>query len=257
MLVEAKAHTRELRSDCQANEDGGWPAIRLALGNVKRDLGVPEERDWLNRYYQFANRLAVLHLLLSNNANARLLFVYFIGDERPDGIPCPQNKGEWEPALLEQANWLGLSDEHKLANRIYKLFVPTVMVGDKVPVLPERKETDRLRAGGGDRPKADAFGPMPVAPVGEGSAQCWMYLVKSDRIKVGQHQRTQTTSDTDGCVELVSETIQDGQAMFIVRCKKDESGKCANCHSVVALLVTDKEGNRIVETKVEITCRHR
>lgn len=107
--------------------------------------------------------------------------------------------------------------------------------------------------------------PLPIrkasetgaTPVGEGAAQCWMYVVKSEKIKVGQGQRTQMTSDTHGCVELVSETIEDGQATFVVQCKKDDAGKCTDCHALVTLWVTDRDGNNIAETKAEITCRHR
>jgi hypothetical protein len=230
LLVEAKAHIGEMVSDCHAKEESGLPIIRATLADVKRALDVPEACDWLKRYYQYANRLAVLRLLLCNKVPARLLFIYFVGDKRSDGISCPQNKVEWESALKEQATWLGLKDGHMLSNRIHTLFIPT-------------------HSGGGAMPKA--------TPVGEGAAQCWMYVVKSKKIKVGQNQRTQMIADTAGCVELVCETIQNGQAAFIVQCKKEESGKCTNGHSVVTLRVTDKDGNHIVETKVEIICRHR
>jgi hypothetical protein len=127
LLLEAKAHAGEVISDCQATDDGGLPLIRATLASVKRDLCVPAERDWLRRYYQFANRLAVLHFLMRNNVNARLLFIYFIGDKRPDGISCPQSEAAWEQPLMDQANWLGLSGEHTLSTRIHKLFVPTSM----------------------------------------------------------------------------------------------------------------------------------
>jgi hypothetical protein len=62
-----------------------------------------------------------------NNVDARLLFVYFIGDKTRDGIFCPQNQAGWEQALMDQASWLGLTSEHVLSNRIYKLFVPTII----------------------------------------------------------------------------------------------------------------------------------
>jgi len=126
LLVEAKAHIGEMISDCQAKDDGGLPVIRATLADVKRDLGIPAEHDWLKRYYQFANRIAVLHLLVRNSANARLLFVYFIGDKRSD-VSCPQNEAAWEQALTDQDSWLGLTGEHLLSNRIHKLFVPIVM----------------------------------------------------------------------------------------------------------------------------------
>jgi len=124
LLVEAKAHAGEMISACQAGEAGGLPQIRKALNGLKRDLGVADQCDWLSRYYQFANRLAVLNFLTQNGVPARLLFVYFVGDNRPDGILCPQSNESWEPALLEQARWLGLEHEHRLSKRIHKLFLP-------------------------------------------------------------------------------------------------------------------------------------
>ncbi len=59
LLVEAKAHIGEMQSDCEATEKGGLLTIRSTLADLKRDLGVPAERDWLVRYYQVANRLAI------------------------------------------------------------------------------------------------------------------------------------------------------------------------------------------------------
>ena len=44
-------------------------------------------------------------LLTRNKAPARLLFIYFVGDKRPDGISCPQSKAEWDPALHEQDSY--------------------------------------------------------------------------------------------------------------------------------------------------------
>lgn len=125
LLVEAKAHVGELVSDCQAKEDGGLPAIRAMLDDLKRDLGVPQRHDWLRRYYQFANRLAVLNFLVRNGAPARLLFIYFCGDKHR--LSWPQSRADWEPALLEQDRWLGLEREHMLSDRIRKLYVPTVL----------------------------------------------------------------------------------------------------------------------------------
>ncbi len=127
LLVEAKAHLGEMCSDCQASEKGGLAVIRERFGELKRMLGVAAERDWLHRYYQFANRLAVLSFLTRNGVPARLLFVYFVGDRPRDGAQCPQTEGEWKAALAEQASWLGLERRHALSDRIHSIFVPTVM----------------------------------------------------------------------------------------------------------------------------------
>lgn len=102
--------------------------------------------------------------------------------------------------------------------------------------------------------RSEASG-IGATPVGEGAAQCWTFAVKSEKIKAGEGQRTQLTVDPGGCVELVSEAIEDGQATFVVRCKKDKAGKCTDCHAVMTLWVSDKDGNIVAEKKAEITCR--
>lgn len=127
LLVEAKAHAGEMVSDCQASQDGGLPVIRATMSNLKRDLGVSEQKDWLRRYYQYANRLVVLDFLIKHGEGARLLFIYFTGDKREDGITCPQTEIDWEKALSDQAKWLGLPARHALTDRIHTLFLPIVM----------------------------------------------------------------------------------------------------------------------------------
>jgi hypothetical protein len=127
LLVEAKAHIGEMVSDCKASEEGGLSKIRSALDEVKAIVGVPIDRDWLRRYYQFANRLAVMNFLLRNNVPARLLFIYFVGDKRSDGISCPQTDGEWAKALQDQAQWLGITEENALSKRVHKMFLPIVL----------------------------------------------------------------------------------------------------------------------------------
>jgi hypothetical protein len=127
LLIEAKAHTGEMISDCHASQDGGLPTIRATLDKLKRELGVAEQHDWLKRYYQYANRLAVLHFLLRTNEKARLLFIYFIGDKPRSGVLCPQSEEEWHPALSDQSKWLGLNDKHAFSDHIYTMFIPTIV----------------------------------------------------------------------------------------------------------------------------------
>jgi hypothetical protein len=102
LLVEAKAHLGEIESHCGAKESGGLPKIRMAFDKLKGTLGVAEDRDWLNGYYQFANRLAVLDFLGQNGIPARLLFIYFVGDKRKDGMRCPEVPGQWQETLSNQ-----------------------------------------------------------------------------------------------------------------------------------------------------------
>lgn len=125
LLVEAKAHTGELKSSCGAKEGPARSNIESTLEATKDRLDVAEGHDWMNGYYQFCNRLAVLNILQEAGVPARLLFIYFTGDDfgRP-GTFCPQSEAEWQPALDAQTRHVGLAEEHLLANRIHKLFLP-------------------------------------------------------------------------------------------------------------------------------------
>ncbi len=125
LLVEAKAHLGEIQSSCQASPAGGLDTIRAAFEATKKALGVQPGRDWLSGYYQFCNRVAVLHFLNSHDVPARLLFVYFTGDAFPDSsADCPADEDGWREALAKQAEHVGLPDQHPLSNRIHKLFLP-------------------------------------------------------------------------------------------------------------------------------------
>lgn len=128
LFVEAKAHIEELFSDCKAKEEGGRAAIKKALEDTKNALGVSSDRDWLNHYYQYANRLTILNFLNKHGVKARLLLVYFLGDsfspEPSKKFTCPRDEAEWNSALQEQDDYLGLGQSHNLSNYIHKLFVP-------------------------------------------------------------------------------------------------------------------------------------
>jgi hypothetical protein len=123
LLVEAKAHTGELRSDCAAVEAGGLPLIRETLASIQRKLGVDASRDWLRGYYQFCNRLAVLSFLLEQGVAAKLALIYFVGDVAP-GRDCPKTEEEWLPALDEQDRNVGLPPQSPLRHAIHKVFLP-------------------------------------------------------------------------------------------------------------------------------------
>jgi hypothetical protein len=124
MLVEAKANLQELKSPCSAK--AGSPSrrqIEAALAATRAGLGVADDADWMNGYYQYANRLAVLHFLNSHHVPARLLYVYFVGDRGDRLRRCPQSESEWLPALESRRKHLGLAADHPLADRVHELFL--------------------------------------------------------------------------------------------------------------------------------------
>ncbi|MCX6831815.1 MAG: hypothetical protein NT028_06710 [candidate division Zixibacteria bacterium] len=128
LLVEAKAHVGELKSKCGATDPESKKTIYLALEKTRQAFGnqsVPVE-NWLAPYYQYANRLAVLHFLMKGCAppvNARLLFIYFCGENRKN-LVCPKDEQGWLPSIQEMKDRLGYDKSCELAERVHELFLP-------------------------------------------------------------------------------------------------------------------------------------
>jgi len=97
LMVEAKANLPELQSPPSKARPRSALLIRQSLDRAKGSFGAPEEADWSNVYYQYANRLAWLHLLRAENGVAAyLLFLYFSGASEVAG---PASAAEWLPAI--------------------------------------------------------------------------------------------------------------------------------------------------------------
>lgn len=118
ILVEAKAHAREMASTCGAGPDS-LKLIARALDATKHRYGAPADRDWLRGYYQYANRLAHLQFLRDRNVDAHLVFMYFLGDTDMRG---PDSKEEWASAIDDCHIALGIAGERQLAG-IHEVFV--------------------------------------------------------------------------------------------------------------------------------------
>jgi hypothetical protein len=124
VLIEVKANAVEFVSPpCGASKAGGRTAIEKSLGRVKAALGVHYHYPWLGTYYQYANRLAVLHFLMQANVAARLLHVYFMGDRFPDGRECPSTTERWQEMIEARRITLGLPQAHPLSDRTHEAFV--------------------------------------------------------------------------------------------------------------------------------------
>jgi len=128
VLVEAKGHIGELNSNCGAKNLESKRSIISALEKTSQVFGNKSKpiENWLENYYQYANRLAVLHFLMNEcnpSVKTRLLFVYFYGENRKN-LECPQNEKEWSPAIQEMDDWLGVDKGCELAKRVHYLFLP-------------------------------------------------------------------------------------------------------------------------------------
>ena len=132
LLVEAKGHVEEIKSDCGAKEEGGLGLIRKAFDEtIKAYSFESSDEKWRKGYYQYANRLATLHFLLKRNIPARLVFIYFLGDQWPNDkdsrgrpVTCPKARRDWESHLKEMHKHLGLKHESELEKRVHRLFLP-------------------------------------------------------------------------------------------------------------------------------------
>jgi len=130
LLVEAKAHIEELQSSCSASENGGLDMIRKALEETIKANGFSANvEDWLSPYYQYANRLAHLNFFLQHDIPARLVFIYFLGDDwggqtlRGKPPICPADAHGWEASLREMHDRLRMSGQSTLEQRIHSLFL--------------------------------------------------------------------------------------------------------------------------------------
>lgn len=123
VLIEAKAHKGELSSGkCGAKEPSRKKIKeRLELTKAEEHLsGV----DWMNNYYQFANRLAFLLHLRKALKTEQVVFLYllFAND------PCWQKKDRtdndaWIKAIEKERKFFGIDDKFCQDNGIYDLIV--------------------------------------------------------------------------------------------------------------------------------------
>jgi hypothetical protein len=127
LLVEAKGHIGEIKSKCGATNQTSKKTIYSALEKTSRAFGSRQPIEtWLEPYYQYANRLAVLYFLMKENipsVHMRLLFVYFYGENR-ENIACPKSEQEWLPVIQNMNDSLGIDKHSELFQRVHYLFLP-------------------------------------------------------------------------------------------------------------------------------------
>jgi hypothetical protein len=119
-LLEAKSHIAEaVTPPCRATSPRSLEMIRAALAETKKAFGSSTEADWAASFYQYANRLAHLHLLRqSNGLPAHLVFVYFLNDLDMGG---PTTAAEWQGAVKLLRAFLGVGGEP--ARHVHDVFV--------------------------------------------------------------------------------------------------------------------------------------
>jgi len=124
VLVEAKAHERELVSICQASPES-VELITRSLAETKAAVGARGDADWLTGYYQYANRIAHLQFLRKHGVPAVLVFVYFTNDLDMGG---PNSREGWQGGLRAAHEHLGLTaDENSMG--VVSVYIDTGLLG--------------------------------------------------------------------------------------------------------------------------------
>lgn len=119
LLIEAKANAPELLATCKAGPKSRT-LIQSSLAETAKFYGVSPTRQWSERYYQYANRLAHLYLLRQlNDIPAYLVFIYFVNDFATRG---PQSVGKWISKIEAMHNHLGIN-QSQLAPYVIDLFL--------------------------------------------------------------------------------------------------------------------------------------
>ncbi len=127
LLVEAKAHFGEMESPWHAKNAESQAMIRSAMADTAKVVtrgGVPTNA-WLNKFYQYANRLAVLNFLSRTYTPpipARLIFIYFYGELMPN-CECPQTQDEWEDHLHSVHSEMDIDPQSPLMQRVHHVYL--------------------------------------------------------------------------------------------------------------------------------------
>ena len=118
-IVEAKANIPELTSSCQATSENSKSKINNSIILTKQFLNVASGKNWLNGFYQYANRLCHLYFLRELcGVNAYLIFVYFVNDT----THIPTSIEQWHGAIKLQKHLMALR-RHQLQQYVVEIFI--------------------------------------------------------------------------------------------------------------------------------------
>lgn len=121
LFIEAKAHIAELVTTATRATGRSRRLIERSLREVQQSIAPKSTLDWTTTFYQYTNRLALLHFLRTvNRVRARLLNVYFVN--APDIREPVTSRAEWEGALKLLKCYLGIRS-HALSKYSHDIFV--------------------------------------------------------------------------------------------------------------------------------------
>ncbi|WP_353625503.1 hypothetical protein [Robertmurraya yapensis (ex Hitch et al 2024)] len=120
LLVEAKAHLKELRSKIQAKDVDSIVLIENTISEVKTSVesNAPIE-VWLEQYYQLSNRLTYLYLMNNKmGIPTWLLLVNFVDDV----AYIPTTTSEWILHYQDVYTRMDISSSSELFNHIISIY---------------------------------------------------------------------------------------------------------------------------------------
>ena len=127
LLIEAKAHIMEMHSSCAATHSKSKEMINKAMLVAHGSFASrTPTAQWLSPYYQFCNRLSVLHFLMRECVPpipTRLIVIYFYGDKNGNQ-ECPQIAEDWDSAIEKMYDTVGLVRKSVLFQRVHHIFLP-------------------------------------------------------------------------------------------------------------------------------------
>lgn len=104
ILVEAKAHRSEVKSNTKVKSEKSIALIKESLKATKKWLGITCNEDWRKCYYQMSNRLTHLHFLKKVcDLDVYLVYVYFLGDTHfSDKVDTVE---KWKEIIKNEKNY--------------------------------------------------------------------------------------------------------------------------------------------------------
>jgi len=129
-FVEAKAYTGELYS---TNDHGG--SSKKEILNFMREnmqpYGIEVDENWLDSYYQFANRISMMAFLNQNGLNAKAIYIYFENGYNKrqvigQGIESVSDKGagkmEFDEAIQKELSHLNI-EKANLSELVVHIYI--------------------------------------------------------------------------------------------------------------------------------------
>jgi hypothetical protein len=113
IIVEAKAHLKELESNSDAKNLISKDKIAKAFESTQKRFQINTQNSWFEKYYQLANRLAFINFMLDNGIECSLLNIYFINGWQDDPERNVQTVDEWKNKINDEYSYLGINDNAK------------------------------------------------------------------------------------------------------------------------------------------------